>query len=220
MITRRLRLLACVIFLGAILTGPALSADDHSRARTLFTLCTACHGQKAEGNPALMAPSLAGMPAWYTSRQIEKFNAGLRGNHPKDVHGMQMRSMARLLTTSNDIAAVAAFLEDMKPRAGKREVRGDPDAGKTAYITCMACHGPNAEGNPLTGGPPLRHLEDWYFMAQIKKYQQGIRYADPVRDPQGATMAAIAPLLQDDQMVKDIITYIRTIPVPVPPETK
>ena len=72
--------------------------------------CGACHGGRAEGNPALNAPRLAGLDAAYIRRQFSHFRDGVRGTDPKDVPGRQMAMMARTLPTERDLADVIAFI--------------------------------------------------------------------------------------------------------------
>jgi len=72
--------------------------------------CGACHGGRAEGNPALNAPRLAGLDAAYIRRQFFHFRDGLRGMDPKDVPGRQMAMMARTLPAERDLDDVIAFI--------------------------------------------------------------------------------------------------------------
>lgn len=72
--------------------------------------CGACHGGKAEGNPALNAPRLAGLDAAYLKRQFAHFRDGVRGTNPQDVPGRQMAMMAKTLPTERDLDDVIAFI--------------------------------------------------------------------------------------------------------------
>jgi cytochrome c553 len=72
--------------------------------------CGACHGGSAEGNVALNAPRLAGQDPAYTERQYRNFGAGLRGTHPEDRYGRQMKMMASMLSSEKDISDVMAFI--------------------------------------------------------------------------------------------------------------
>ena len=188
--------------------GGTVSAE---RGKALFESCATCHGAEAQGNADLNAPGIAGLPAWYTTKQLLKFKNGERGNHPEDISGMQMRPMARMLASSNAAASVAAYIESLPPHQPAHTVEaGDAEKGKTAYMTCAACHGMNGEGNQLTGGPPMARLDDWYMLKQIDDWRKGIRYGTPA-DPQATAMAAIAPMLSSDETVSDILAYVRTL---------
>lgn len=72
--------------------------------------CGACHGGRAEGNPALNAPRLAGLDAAYITRQFSHFRDGVRGTDPKDVPGRQMAMMAKTLPAERDLDDVIAFI--------------------------------------------------------------------------------------------------------------
>lgn len=72
--------------------------------------CGACHGGKAEGNPALKAPRLAGLDAAYLKRQFVQFRDGVRGVDPKDTPGRQMAMMAKTVATDRDLDDIIAFI--------------------------------------------------------------------------------------------------------------
>jgi cytochrome c oxidase subunit 2 len=72
--------------------------------------CGACHGGKAEGNPELKAPRLAGLDAAYLKRQFAHFRDGVRGTDPQDTPGRQMAMMAKTLGTERDLDDIIAFI--------------------------------------------------------------------------------------------------------------
>ena len=72
--------------------------------------CGACHGGQAQGNTSLSAPRLAGLDAAYLKLQYENFAAGIRGSHPDDRLGRQMKMMATMLPSEKDIDDVVAFI--------------------------------------------------------------------------------------------------------------
>jgi cytochrome c oxidase subunit 2 len=78
---------------------PVKAAGDAEKGEQLFALCAACHGENAEGIAALNAPANAGQDPWYMTRQLKNFRAGIRGAHPDDTFGAQMRPMAMVLAT-------------------------------------------------------------------------------------------------------------------------
>jgi cytochrome c553 len=75
--------------------------------------CGACHGGKAEGNPALKSPRLAGLDAIYLKRQFAFFRDGVRGTHPQDLPGRQMAMMAKTLPNERDLDDVIAFIHQL-----------------------------------------------------------------------------------------------------------
>ena len=72
--------------------------------------CGACHGDKAEGNPALKSPRLVGLDAPYIKRQFAYFRDGVRGTDPQDLPGRQMAMMAKTLPTERDLDDIIAFI--------------------------------------------------------------------------------------------------------------
>lgn len=72
--------------------------------------CGACHGGRAEGNPALNAPRLAGLDADYLRRQYAHFRDGIRGADARDRYGRQMAMMAKTLPAGRDLDDVIAYI--------------------------------------------------------------------------------------------------------------
>ena len=93
-------------------TVPTTPANGNlHNGRNLYNgTCGACHGGKAEGNPALQAPRLAGLDAAYIKRQFAHFRDGVRGADPHDTPGRQMAMMARTLPAERDLDDVIAFI--------------------------------------------------------------------------------------------------------------
>lgn len=87
---------------------------------------------------------------------------------------------------------------------------GDAAKGKTLYQVCMACHGFNGEGNPVTKSPPLAGQEDWYIVSQLKKFKEGIRGTNP-KDIEGMQMRPMSMTLPDEQAMKDVAAYISSL---------
>jgi cytochrome c oxidase subunit 2 len=73
--------------------------------------CGSCHGGKAEGNPALKAPRLAGLDAAYIKSQFSHFRDGVRGATAQDIPGRQMAMMAKTLPNERDLDDVIAFIQ-------------------------------------------------------------------------------------------------------------
>ena len=83
-------------------------SGDAERGKGLYTTCAGCHGHEGEGIWALNAPRLQNMSDWDLARQIDNFNSGLRGAHPKDYYGDQMARMATIVRdeqANNDLIA-------------------------------------------------------------------------------------------------------------------
>lgn len=180
-----------------------------ARGEKLFTYCQICHGSDATGSHLAQAPQLAGQDSDYIVAQLQKFQTGVRGAHPEDVNGLRMRPMSRTLKSEQDVIDVAHYASQLKPVLHPVMVGGDPEKGKSAYMTCLACHGVDAKGVKAMGAPSLRHLQDWYAVSQINNFKTGYRGADP-RDTNGAVMRGMAAGV-NEQMAKDIVSYINTL---------
>jgi cytochrome c oxidase subunit 2 len=95
---------------------------------------------------------------------------------------------------------------------------GDAAAGKELYAVCAACHGLQAEGNPLQHAPKLSGQEDWYLQRQLKYFKQGVRGTHD-QDVFGKIMAPMAATLADDTAIADVSAYIKTLPDSPAPAT-
>ena len=87
---------------------------DSVRGETLYATCAACHGSDAEGNKLLNAPKLIGQSDWYLYRQLEKFQAGIRGSARDDINGAQMRASIAMLPGPEAIADVVAYINSLQ----------------------------------------------------------------------------------------------------------
>ena len=88
---------------------------------------------------------------------------------------------------------------------------GDAAAGKQLYEVCAACHGLQAEGNPLQHAPKLSGQGDWYVQRQLKYFKQGVRGTND-KDVFGKMMAPMAATLVDDTAIDNVSAYIKTLP--------
>jgi cytochrome c553 len=86
---------------------PANVADGQMR---FTTICQTCHGPDGKGNVDLGAPKLVGQWDWYLAGQLEKFHSGMRGTHPADTLGAQMRAMSLTLEDSTAIHNVVSYI--------------------------------------------------------------------------------------------------------------
>jgi cytochrome c oxidase subunit 2 len=190
--------------------GLSQTAGDAAPGQTLYAVCSACHGQQGEGNPALNSPKLSGQAKWYIARQLKYYKQGIRGTHEQDIYGRQMAPMAMTLANDKAIKDVAAYIESLPDTAVTTTLTGDAKRGQSFYSTCSACHGRQGEGNFGTGSPALRGQHDWYMSRQLHHYQQGIR-GTHAQDLHGSQMALMADILKDEQAVNDVIAYINTL---------
>ena len=191
-------------------TAPA-AAQDLARGEQLYALCAQCHGAAGNGNADALAPAIAGLPEWFVTAQVKKFQSGARGTHFDDVGGMRMRPMSMWLASDEDVTHVSAFVAAM-PRANPEPTLegGDPVTGKTLYTPCIACHGMDGLGNQALNAPPLVGQSDWYQLSSLKAFKAGVRGTNP-KDTTGALMRPMSMTLADEQAMKDVIAYIQSL---------
>ena len=188
----------------------ARAVGDAAAGKPLYAVCAACHGQQAEGNPALHAPKLSGQGDWYLKRQLKNYKQGARGAHDKDVFGKMMAPMAATLADDAAIDNVSAFIMTLPDNPAPTTVKGNASNGKKKYANCGICHGPDGRGVQQMNAPGLKGMSDWYLVTQLKNFKQGIRGAH-ARDLYGSQMALMAAILHDDQAINDLVAYINSL---------
>lgn len=203
----------------ALITGilfavsPTAYAGDAAAGKSLFPVCTACHGPTGLGNQAMNAPKLAGQEDWYIIKQMQLFQNNARGTAPGDMQGMQMAAMSKGPQLSSEAALqnLAAYIGTFPVEKPTATVVGDAAVGKGLYPVCAACHGDKAQGNEAMAGPRLAGQNDWYLVNQIKKFKVGQRgYHD--MDHGGRQMRPMSATLVDDQAINNVVAYINTLP--------
>lgn len=193
----------------ALLSTPAKAST--SRIRDYVQLCSQCHGEQLEGNAAVGAPSIAGLPAWYIEAQVQKFRGGLRGKHPKDIAGMRMRPLARTIATDDDLRGIVTHIASLPAIKPTPTLGGDTEKGKAKFQVCIACHGADLAGNEALKAPPLRVQNDWYLATQLRNFKDRVRGGNPTLDASGATMTPMAATLEDEQAVHNVVSYINSL---------
>ena len=211
------KLVARVLVVGALLlaavAGCGRPAGKAALGASLFRTCTPCHGEDGRGNLDLRAPQIAGLPEWYVARELDKFQHDVRGAHPDDMEGHRMRPMARTLWRPGDVDAVAAWVAALPAGPTPRQFPGgDVANGQARYTSvCIACHNPDGKGNPAVGAPPLVGQWDWYLVAQLRKFHEGLRGVNPA-DTLGGQMRAMSLTLEDSTAMHNVVAYIKTLP--------
>lgn len=220
---RRSALLSAMLALApAAAAAPAPPPVDRDIvvAPEAYRECAVCHGVELMGNRAVDAPKLAGLPAWYLTRQMDAFRKGWRGNHAGDVTGAEMRPQATVLT-AQEVDGAVRYAASVPARPAAAIVTGNVPRGQTLYQTCAACHGHQGEGNEALLSPPLTGQSDWYLVTQLQHFRAGARGSAP-GDVQGSLMRASAQGL-DDQAISDVVAYINTLaaaPDPQPDDSE
>lgn len=186
------------------------SASTPIAGSELFEACVACHGTAGEGNPAIGAPAIAGLPQWYVTSQLTRFQTGLRGKHPDDVEGLKMRAMSNQMLSEAETTAVASHVASMPHVSSPAVTGGDPAMGQQAFTLCVACHGAKGEGNQAVNAPPLAGLDDWYVAAQLRKFRAGIR-GTVTGDSIGPVMQAMSLTIAPEN-INHLATYVHSLP--------
>ncbi|MHC5068703.1 MAG: c-type cytochrome [Planctomycetota bacterium] len=166
-----LRLGAAVIAVSAMLSQAQAEGDAQAGQNKAIT-CVACHGQDGNSNGPDW-PKLAGQHEQYLVRQMTLFKSGERQNP------IMLGMMAAL--SPQDIEDVAAYYagqtlkhgvaDESLVKAGETLYRaGNAESGVPA---CMACHGPNGRGNPMTGYPAIGGQPAQYTRTTLNAFRDG-----------------------------------------------
>ena len=206
------RLCPLLILIGGLsLSGCRFGATEAAtRGREVFETCVPCHNADGSGNPAVGAPNIAGMKAWYVEEQLEKFRAGVRGMQFNDVEGLRMRPMALSLPSDDDVKAVALYVETLPPVRHANSLPGDPKSGEALFATCSSCHGDNGAGNQDLKAPRIAGVDDWYLATELRKFRSGVRGANP-KDREGRLMRPMARGLPNEDAIRNVVAYVETL---------
>ena len=176
---------ACFLF---ITTTNTIAAGDPVAGSKKSAVCAACHG--ADGNSAIPAwPSIAGQNEEYTYKQLLDFKSNKRDNP-------QMSPILAVMS-DQELADISAYFASQKAKPASTKLRimidgeersasldsaeymyrfGNPDTGLAA---CMACHGPNGNGNPAARFPAINGQHAEYTATTLKAYKSEVRNNDP-----------------------------------------
>jgi len=104
-----------VAYIETLPDSPATAAvhGNIENGKALYTTCSVCHGINGQGNPGQGAPRLAGINDWYMATQLKNFKDGIRGTHPADSYGSQMRFMAAILNTEQSVDDLLAYVNTL-----------------------------------------------------------------------------------------------------------
>ena len=88
-------------------------AGDPIKGKAYYShQCGACHGPSGQGIEAIGASRLAGLDDWYLARQLDNFQAGIRGTAQGDTHGAQMVFYMKRLKSIEDLNDIIAYLRN------------------------------------------------------------------------------------------------------------
>jgi cytochrome c oxidase subunit II len=207
-VTSFLRVLA---LMGLVAAGGCMRGSaGQPAAAELYESCASCHGFDGQGNAAIGAPRIAGLPAWYVASQVTRFQSGLRGKHPDDAEGLRMRAMAKQMMTDAEIAAVASHIATFPSVKNAPTLpHSDPAAGAQAFTLCIGCHGPEGKGNEQVKAAPLAGMDDWYVALQLRKFRSGVR-GKAEGDTVGPVMQAMSMAIQPET-IDDLAAYVHNL---------
>lgn len=205
-IKKSARYLWLSVLLGGSVAATSAGAQEGSveAGRTKSATCAACHG--VDGNSVTPDwPMLAGQHASYIVRQLRAFKNGERTN-------VTMKPFADMLS-EQDMLDVAAYFAAQTPTPkgadpalvglGQQIYRGGvPDRGVAA---CIACHGPEGNGNPLAAYPRISAQHASYTTAQLNAYRTGERRSDVELNQM---MRNVAAALFDDE-IRALASYMQ-----------
>ncbi len=83
--------------------------------------------------------------------------------------------------------------------------------GKVLFTKCATCHGHNAEGVKAFSSPALANQETWYLRQQLTNFLNGKRGNHP-KDSLGAIMAEQAKIIETEEQLEIVISYIKLLP--------
>ena len=190
------------------------------KGESAYAVCATCHGANGQGNEALNAPKIAGLPDWYVERQLNNFKKGIRGVHPKDIYGQQMRPMAMALLNDEAVRDMTVFVASLKRSSISKPVTvaSSSTAGTNVkaavseplYAPCASCHGSEGEGNQILGAPRLAGQHAWYIERQLRNWRDGIRGTHS-EDLYGIQMRPMAMTLVKDSDLEKVVSFIGTL---------
>ena len=193
-----------LLFISFCFFADSSFGGDIKKGQEKSASCVACHGNGGISiNPVW--PKLAGQHANYLETQLYEFQKGPNGSRNNAV----MYGIALTLTNEDikDISAYYASLDnsigltdDNYLSNGQNIYRG----GNLEYKiqACMACHGPNGQGNSLAGIPSLSGQHSEYIYQQLKNFQKSDRAND-----YNKMMRNIVNRMSDEEM-KAVSEYI------------
>ncbi len=189
------KLLAISISLAFVTVPTFAQAKGNSQSGQAQTMsCVSCHGE--DGNSMVPTfPKLAGQHEGYLVRQLQDLKDGFR-NAPM----MAPLAMALDDQAIEDISAYYAnqeisanqlpILEDEDDESEKADEEKSAEIDnllslgkdlyrngnlKTKVSACIACHGPNGEGNKLALFPSLRGQHADYLIKTLTDFKNGER---------------------------------------------
>jgi cytochrome c553 len=146
--------------------------------------CVWCHGPSLQGFST--APRLAGQSAEYIVNQLYDFRTHARDNPLSRQYMWGAAANHLSLQTAH---AIALYLSTLSPKAADDGYEALTTKGRMIYQegipdanipSCVACHGPNAEGAAAEGAgqiPRLGGLSYYYLKRRLEQWGEGYHAA-------------------------------------------
>lgn len=90
--------------------------------------------------------------------------------------------------------------------------------GRMVFDSCVPCHGKSGHGDAEIGAPEIAGLPKWYVVAQLTKFQNGMRGSHP-DDDSGQRMRPMARSLYRPGDVESVAQYLESLTPTVPRAT-
>lgn len=166
------------------------------------------------GNQAGRIPRIAGLPEYYSTKQLHSYLNGTRRD-------AAMEAIARSLTPE-DMAVVTAYFAQVSAPVVRSPMPTAP-AGASALGSqlaeigsselgvqaCNSCHGPGGAGEP-PAIPQLAGQDAYYMISTLNAWKSGIR-----RNDAGGQMTVISRALTPDAIVA-VARHYASLPPPPP----
>ncbi len=112
-------------------TAPETLKGHVIKGKKTYAVCSACHGQNAEGNQTLNAPPLAGQSDWYLVKQLQNFKHKVRAGDPvRDPIGASMAPNAAGLS-DEDMLNVVSYINTFRYTAPAAKSAGAAESTQT-----------------------------------------------------------------------------------------
>ncbi len=189
----------------AVISVQAVAEGDPSAGQAKSAICAACHG--ADGNSAIPNwPKLAGQHTDYMVRQVALIKSGAR-TVPEmlgivaSMSDQDIQDISAWYSSQTNNGGVA---DEAKAVLGQRIYKaGNLESG---VPSCMSCHGPAGEGNPLSGYPALAGQHSMYISKMLTGFRMGFNWGDDDR-PSEVMNGAALQLTKDE--IEAVASYIQ-----------
>lgn len=177
------------IAVGMLMVSASASSSDNrpivdgdpERGEDLAEECIACHGAQGNSDDSQW-PNLAGQHAAYTLKQLRDFQDGDERSNPQmaglvaDLDEQDMKDLAVYYEQQpHTVTGAGDDREALVERGRTIYMGGIPQKGVTA---CIACHGPQGQGNPAADYPVVGGQWAAYLRDQLQQYRSGDRAND------------------------------------------